>query len=84
MNGLDAWNVNANNMPAAAPGTAAERQLQIALTPAGFIRGAMANKATMKKVGANKVFTFMTADHHTVTGTIDGQNMRDPGRNRHR
>ena len=75
LSGADAWNVGANDMPAAAPANVTERQLQIWLTPAGFIKGALANNATMKKQGANTVVTFMTPDKHTVTGTIDAQNM---------
>ena len=58
--------------PVAAPANVAERQLQIWLTPPGFIKGAQANHATMK----GKVITFMTPDHHKATeGTLDAQNM---------
>jgi len=75
VSGNDAWNVGANDMPAPAPANVAERQLQVWLTPAGFIKGAMANKATVRTVGADKIVTFMTPDKHKITGTIDAQNM---------
>ena len=55
-------------------GAAAERQLQIWLTPHGFLKAAMENNATAKKVGANTEVTFHTGKY-TVVGTIDARDM---------
>jgi len=72
VSGNDAWNMVGDPMgPVAAPANVAEWQLRIWITPAGFIKGAMANHATMK----GKAITFMTPDHHTVQGTLDAQNL---------
>src|SRR6267154_224971 len=48
ISGKDAWNL-AGDPPAAsaAPSAASERQLQIWLTPAGFLKGAMTGDATV-------------------------------------
>ena len=72
VSGGDAWNM-AGNPPAPnpAPVNVAERQIQIWLTPPGFIKGAQANHATVN----GKVVTFMTPDHHKIRGTLDAQNM---------
>jgi glyoxylase-like metal-dependent hydrolase (beta-lactamase superfamily II) len=78
VSGHDAWNVGANAVPAAAPASVVERQLQIWLTPAGFIKGALANKATLKASkaqGPGKVVTFITPDRHKVEGVINAQNL---------
>jgi glyoxylase-like metal-dependent hydrolase (beta-lactamase superfamily II) len=72
VSGNDAWNIAGNPpAPVAAPATVVERQLQIWLTPAGFIKGAIANHATAK----GKTLTFMTPDGHKVVGTLDAQNL---------
>ncbi len=72
VSGDAAWNIVGNPpTPAAAPAAVAERQVQIWLTPAGFVKGAAANHATVK----GKTVTFMTADHHKIIGTFDAQNM---------
>jgi len=72
VSGNTAWMMVGNPLaPAPAPANVAEWQLRIWLTPAGFIKGAMANHATAK----GKVITFMTPDHHKVIGTLDAQNM---------
>jgi glyoxylase-like metal-dependent hydrolase (beta-lactamase superfamily II) len=55
-------------------GAAAERQLQLWLTPHGFLKAAMENNATAKKAGANTEVTFHTGKY-TVTGTIDAHNL---------
>jgi glyoxylase-like metal-dependent hydrolase (beta-lactamase superfamily II) len=75
VSGNDAWNVGTNGVPAAAPANVAERQVQIWLTPAGFIKGALANKATLKAQGAGKVVTFMTPDRHKIEGVVNAQNL---------
>jgi glyoxylase-like metal-dependent hydrolase (beta-lactamase superfamily II) len=79
VNGDKAWNVGPNG-PAAQPAAAEERQLQIWLTPHGFLKAAQAaSDATLmpqtedgKKVN---VITFTTAGKNKVAGTLDGQNM---------
>jgi glyoxylase-like metal-dependent hydrolase (beta-lactamase superfamily II) len=75
VSGDAAWNVGANNMPAPAPANVAERQLQIWLTPQGFLKAAMVNNATVKKQGSNSLVTFTTPDKRRLTGVIDAQNM---------
>ena len=76
VSGSDAWNF-AGEVPTAAPAPVAamERQLQIWLTPIGFLKAAEESRATVKTQGANKVITFTTADHHRVEGTINTQNL---------
>jgi glyoxylase-like metal-dependent hydrolase (beta-lactamase superfamily II) len=72
VSGNDAWNVAGNPpAPVAAPANVTERQLQIWLTPPGFIKAAMANHATVH----GKQVTFTTADHHKIVGTLDARNM---------
>ena len=46
--GDKAWGQAGSNVTPAAPAVAAERQLQIWLTPHGFLKGALANKATVE------------------------------------
>jgi glyoxylase-like metal-dependent hydrolase (beta-lactamase superfamily II) len=75
VSGNAAWNIGANNQPAPVPANVAERQLQIVLTPPGFIKAALANRATVRAQGANKIVAFTTPDKHRVTGVVDGQNM---------
>ncbi len=48
VSGQYAWDMPASN-PVPQPGAAAERQLQIWLTPHGFLKAAMENNATAKK-----------------------------------
>ena len=68
-----AWDMPGSN-PVPQGGAAAERQLQIWLTPHGFLKAAMQNNATAKKVGANTEVTFQ-AGKYTVVGTIDARNL---------
>lgn len=56
------------------PGAAAERQLQLWLTPHGFLKAAMENNATAKKGPAGTVVSFETGKYK-VEGTINAQNM---------
>ena len=62
-----------------APAAAEERELQIWLTPHGFLRGATDNKATVSagNDGGKKVtvVTFMDSNGHKIVGDIDDQNM---------
>ena len=66
------------DMPGSKPipqlGAAAERQLQIWLTPHGFLKAAMEDNPTAKKVGTATEITFHTGKF-TVTGTIDAHDM---------
>jgi glyoxylase-like metal-dependent hydrolase (beta-lactamase superfamily II) len=75
VSGTDAWNVGANDQPAPAPAAAAERRLQIVLTPHGFIKAAQASQATVTAKGPSKVVTFMTPDRVRVTGVINAENL---------
>jgi glyoxylase-like metal-dependent hydrolase (beta-lactamase superfamily II) len=55
-------------------GAAAERQLQIWLTPHGFLKAAMENNATAKKGATGSVVSFETGKYK-VEGTINAQNL---------
>src|SRR6266853_541739 len=73
VNGQYAW-----DQPGSAPvpqvALADERQLQIWLTPHGFLKAAMENQAAAKKGTSGTVVSF-TSGKFKVTGTIDAQNM---------
>src|SRR5580704_15458141 len=75
--GKYAWN-QPGNAPQPAVAAADERQLQIWLTPHGFLKAAAENHATAKagKEDGKKVtvLTFMVGKNK-VTGDIDAQNM---------
>ncbi|PYU29108.1 MAG: MBL fold metallo-hydrolase [Acidobacteria bacterium] len=73
VSGQYAWNQPGN---AAQPAIAAaeERQLQIWLTPHGFLKAAMENNATAKKGNGGTVVSF-TEGKFKVNGTIDAQGM---------
>lgn len=72
-----AWNQSPTIVPA--PAADEERQLQIFLTPYGFLRGAADNKATVsqgKEDGkAVTVLTFTDSNGHKIVGDLDDQNM---------
>src|ERR1700686_2595338 len=73
VSGQYAW-----DMPGSTPvpqlGAAAERQLQIWLTPHGFLKAAMENNATAKAGPAGTVVSFKDGKFN-VNGTINAQNM---------
>lgn len=73
-----AWNMQGDN-PTAAPAAAEERQLQIWLTPHGFLKGALANNATANsqtEAGRNvTVVAFTALGKFRVSGTINDQNL---------
>ena len=73
VSGQYAW-----DMPGSKPvpqlGAAAERQLQIWLTPHGFLKAAMENNGTAKKGTTGTEISFQSGKF-TVTGTIDAHNM---------
>jgi glyoxylase-like metal-dependent hydrolase (beta-lactamase superfamily II) len=68
-----AWN-QAGNAAQPAVAAAEERQLQIWLTPHGFLKAAMENNATAKKGNGGSVVSF-TDGKFKINGTIDNQNM---------
>ena len=72
--GQYAWN-QPGNAPQAATAAAEERQLQIWLTPHGFLNGAMQNNATAKKAKGGTAVTFTAMGKFPVTGIIDSQNL---------
>src|ERR1700724_3661057 len=73
VSGQYAWNQPGN---AAQPAVAAaeERQLQIWLTPHGFLKAAMENNATAKKGSGGTVVSF-TEGKFKINGTIDSAGM---------
>ncbi len=79
ISGMWAWNVNGAGVITPAPAADDERQLQILLTPHGFLRAALQNSPTLsdgtdggKKVN---VITFMDSNGHKIVGDIDDQGM---------
>ena len=76
VSGDKAWAMGPNG-PAPQMAQAEARQLQIWLSPHGFLKGAMdAGNATLKTGdGGLKVVSFKALDKYTVDGTIDGQDM---------
>jgi len=74
VSGLYAWN-QPGNAPQPAVAAAEERQLQIWLTPHGFLNGAMQNNATAKKGKGGTEVSFTAMGKFKVTGTIDSKNM---------
>ncbi len=73
VSGQYAWNQPGN---AAQPAVAAaeERQIQIWLTPHGFVKAAMENNATAKKGNGGTAVSF-TEGKQKINGTIDAQGM---------
>jgi glyoxylase-like metal-dependent hydrolase (beta-lactamase superfamily II) len=74
VSGQYAWN-QPGNAPQPAIAAAEERQLQIWLTPHGFLNGAMQNNATAKKAKGGTAVTFTAIGKFPVTGIIDSQNL---------
>lgn len=73
--GDKAWGQAANGaITPASAAVATDRQLQIWLTPHGFLKGALANNATIKRGKVNLV-TFTALGKHRVTGTISKDNL---------
>jgi glyoxylase-like metal-dependent hydrolase (beta-lactamase superfamily II) len=73
VSGQYAWDMPGSN-PIPQLGAAAERQLQIWLTPHGFLKAATENNATAKKGATGTEISFQSGKY-TVTGTIDAHNM---------
>lgn len=78
VSGGHAWNL-AGDTPTAAPAAASERQLQIWLTPHGFVKAAMANNATARTqtIAGRKVtvVSFNALGKFTVNGFINDQHL---------
>jgi glyoxylase-like metal-dependent hydrolase (beta-lactamase superfamily II) len=74
VSGQYAWNQPGPN-PQPQVAAAEERQVQIWLTPHGFLNGAMQNNATAKKGKGGTDVTFTAMGKFKVTGTIDSQGM---------
>jgi len=74
VSGQFAWN-QPGNAPQPAVAAAEERQLQIWLTPHGFLNGALQNNATAKKGKGGTEVSFTAMGKFKVIGTIDNQNM---------
>lgn len=78
VSGSHAWNMAGTNATPA-PAARAERMLQIWVTPHGFVKGAMANKATVQAQtsGGKKVHvaTFMADGRYRVRGVINDQGL---------
>src|SRR5262249_53095305 len=73
--GDKAWGQGGTNITPAAPAATTERQLQLWLTPHGFLKGALANKATAKKSGKATLVTFTALGKYRVVGTISADNL---------
>ncbi len=73
--GDKAWGQGGSNVTPAAPAATTERQLQILLTPHGFLKGALANNATAKKSGKSTLVTFTALGKYRVVGTISADNL---------
>src|SRR6202521_559810 len=73
VSGQYGWN-QVGNAPQPAVAAAEERQLQIWLTPHGFLKAAMENNAIAKKGSGGTIVSF-TAGKFKINGTIDNQNM---------
>jgi glyoxylase-like metal-dependent hydrolase (beta-lactamase superfamily II) len=61
--------------PTSSARVAEDRQLQIWLTPHGFLNGALRNNATAKKGKGGTDVTFTAMGKFKVTGTIDSQGL---------
>jgi glyoxylase-like metal-dependent hydrolase (beta-lactamase superfamily II) len=73
--GDKAWGQGGTNITPALPAVTTERQLQIWLTPHGFLKGALANKATAKKSGKVTLVTFTALGKYRVIGAISADNL---------
>lgn len=72
--GDKAWGQTGTNVTPASPAATADRQLQIWLTPHGFVKGALANQATLKR-GKTMLVTFTALGKYRVVGTISTNNL---------
>ncbi|HEY2930692.1 MAG TPA: MBL fold metallo-hydrolase [Acidobacteriota bacterium] len=72
--GGKAWGQSGSNITPASPAATADRQLQIWLTPHGFLKGALANNARVKR-GKVTLVTFTAPGNYRVTGTISADHL---------
>jgi len=70
-----AWGQAGANITPSAAAVTTERQLQILMTPHGFLKGALANKATAKKSGKATLVTFIALGKYKVVGVISAENL---------
>jgi hypothetical protein len=75
LSGDKAWGQAGANITTAAAPVTTERQLQILMTPHGFLKGALANKATAKKSGNATLVTFIALGKYKVVGVISAENL---------
>ena len=77
VNGDKAWNLGPNGAPVAQPANAEARQLQIWLTPHGFVKAALqaSDAALTKAADGSNVVTFTAMGKYKLTGTIDSGNV---------
>jgi glyoxylase-like metal-dependent hydrolase (beta-lactamase superfamily II) len=75
LSGNQAWGQAGGNVTPASPLVAADRQLQVWLTPHGFLKGALVNNATAKKSGKLTLVTFTAMGKYRVVGTISSDNL---------
>jgi glyoxylase-like metal-dependent hydrolase (beta-lactamase superfamily II) len=79
VSGNSAWNVPppAPNAPAGIaapqPGAQLERMLALWATPQGFVKAAMANKATARTARGATELSFVVGGKYKMTGTINAQ-----------
>ena len=80
VSGSYAWNVPAvatgaaTPAPTAAPANQADRMLMMWALPQGFIKAAMANNATTKKVSGGTEVSFTVGGKYRMVGLINTQN----------
>jgi len=72
--GDKAWALSASNVATAQPAAVTDRQIQIWLTPHGFLKGAIANKATVQR-GKVTTVTYTVMGKYRVVGTISADNL---------
>jgi glyoxylase-like metal-dependent hydrolase (beta-lactamase superfamily II) len=75
LSGDKAWGQAGANITTSAAAVTTERQLQILMTPHGFLKGALANKATAKKSGKATLVTFIALGKYQVVGVISAENL---------
>jgi glyoxylase-like metal-dependent hydrolase (beta-lactamase superfamily II) len=80
LSGDSAWNAGANGASAPAPTTVEERQVQLAITPHGWVKAAAAaaNPTMESKTEDGKqvtVVSFTLKGKYKISGFVDGQNL---------
>ena len=83
VNGHDAWDVRGSPPTPGPPlfepfvgsRLADWRNVEIWLTPPGFIKAAKANKAAVRRQGNGSAVSFVTPDRRSFTGLLNAQNL---------